>query len=377
MRVTLGAPGRIMPPASKAIEFAQQAEADGFDTIWWPWHLMGWMPDAVWNEDFTELSTFQSNPHLFFDPLIMMGAAGAATDRIRVGVCVTDTIHRHPAMLAQESLTVDHLARGRSILGLGSGERMNVTPYGLEWEKPVGRLEEAIKVLRLLWEADGPVNFEGKFFRLENAVIGLDPYEGRTPPIWLAAHGPRMLRITGRLADGWLPTNMPPETYAEKLGAIRDSAEAAGRDPDAITPSMLAYVICAPDEETLAKMYEAPLARLLFAAVDLSPEMYERHGSSSPFEGGTGFHSFMPTTVTREECERIISHIPGGIVRELTLSGTPARIAEQIRMYAEAGLRDVVLWNITPFADASQSIYSFKAMKTVRELLETEPAPAG
>lgn len=377
MRVTLGAPGRIMPPASKAIEFAQQAEADGFDAIWWPWHLMGWVPDAVWNEDFTELANFQSNPHLFFDPLIMMGAAGAATERIRVGVCVTDTIHRHPAMLAQESLTVDHLARGRSILGLGSGERMNVTPYGLEWEKPVGRLEEAIKVLRLLWEADGPVNFEGKFFRLENAVIGLDPYEGRTPPIWLAAHGPRMLRITGRLADGWLPTNMPPETYAEKLGAIRESAEAADRDPDAITPSMLAYVICAPDEEMLAQMYEAPLARLLFAAVDLSPEMYERHGSSSPFEGGSGFHSFMPTTVSREECERIISHIPGGIVKELTLSGTPERIAEQIRTYAEAGLRDVVLWNITPFADPAQSIYSFKAMKTVRELLETEPAPAG
>ena len=298
MRVTLGAPGRIMPPASKAIEFAQQAEADGFDAIWWPWHLMGWVPDAVWNEDFTELANFQSNPHLFFDPLIMMGAAGAATERIRVGVCVTDTIHRHPAMLAQESLTVDHLARGRSILGLGSGERMNVTPYGLEWEKPVGRLEEAIKVLRLLWEADGPVSFEGKFFRLENAVIGLDPYEGRTPPIWLAAHGPRMLRITGRLADGWLPTNMPPETYAEKLGAIRESAEAAGRDPDAITPSMLAYVICAPDEETLAQMYEAPLARLLFAAVDLSPEMYERHGSTRRSRAARGFHSFMPTTVS-------------------------------------------------------------------------------
>ena len=82
---------------------------------------------------------------MYFDPLIMMGAAGAATERIKVGVSVTDTIRRHPAMLAQAALTVDHLASGRSILGLGSGERMNVAPYGIEWSKPVGRLEEALR----------------------------------------------------------------------------------------------------------------------------------------------------------------------------------------------------------------------------------------
>ena len=375
MRVTLGAPGRIMPPASKAIEFAQQAELDGFDAIWWPWHLMGWTPDSVWSTDMTELAQYQSSPHVYFDPLVMMGAAGAATERIRVGVCVTDTIHRHPAMLAQEALTVDHLAGGRSILGLGSGERMNVTPYGIEWRKPVGRLEEAIAVMRLLWGADGPVDFAGDFFVLEDAVLGLEPYEGTPPPVWLAAHGPRMLGICGRLADGWLPTNIAPEAYAEKLGVIRASAREAGRDAEAITPSMLAYVMCAPDEETLERMCAAPLARLLFAAVDLPPETYERHGSTSPFAGGSGFHSFLPSTVTREEALRIVDHIPPGIVREHTLSGTPEQIADQIRAYQEVGLRDVVLWNITPFGDPRQSVYSFRALRELRELLDAEPAP--
>ena len=288
MRVHLGAPGRIMPPADKAIEFAQQAEADGFDAIWWPCHLMGWTPDSMWTDDVTPLRQFQASPHTYLEPLTMMGAAGAMTERIRVGVCVTDTIRRHPAMLAQQALTVDHLAGGRSILGLGSGERMNVTPYGIEWTKPVGRLEEAIAVIRLLWEAEGPVDFDGRFFRLEDAVLGLEPFEGKPPPIWLAAHGPRMLDICGRLADGWLPTNISPEAYAEKLAAIYRGAEGAGRDPAEITPSMLAYVMCAPDEETLERMCEAPLARLLFAAVDLGPDAYERHGTTSPFEGGSG-----------------------------------------------------------------------------------------
>jgi phthiodiolone/phenolphthiodiolone dimycocerosates ketoreductase len=379
MRVTVGAPGRIMPPAAKAVEFAQRAEAEGYDAIWWPCHLMGWIPDAVWTEDMTELARYQSSPHTHFDPLLMMGAAGAATSSIRVGVCVTDTIRRHPAMLAQAALTADHLARGRAILGLGSGERMNVTPYGMEWRKPVGRLEEALRVMRLLWSTDRPVNFDGAFFQLHDAVLGLEPYEGRPPEVWLAAHGPRMLGITGRLADGWLPTNIRPEAYADKLGAIRRSAEQAGRDPEAITPSMLAYVICAPDEEALERMLAAPMTRMLFAAVDLPPETYIRHGSTSPFEGGTGFHSFLPTTVTREEAERIIAHIPPGIVREHTLCGTPQDIVGQIRAYAEAGLRDVILWNITPFADPSQSVYSFKAMGEVCRLLggQAELAHAG
>jgi phthiodiolone/phenolphthiodiolone dimycocerosates ketoreductase len=370
MRVTLGAPGRIMPPAAKAIEFAQRAEADGFDAIWWPCHLMGWIPDSVWTEDMTELAKYQENPHVHFDPLLMMGAAGAATSKIKVGVCVTDTIRRHPAMLAQAALTADHLAQGRAILGLGSGERMNVTPYGMSFDKPVGVLEEAIKLMRLLWSTTKPVDFHGKFFNLENAVLGLEPYEGVPPQVWVAAHGPRMLKITGRLADGWLPTNIKPEAYAGKLTAIREAAEAADRDPDAITPSMLAYVLCAPDEETLERLCDEPMTRMLFAAVDLPAETYARHGSTSPFEGGTGFHSFLPTTVSRAEAERVVSHIPGGIVREHTLCGTPEMIADQIRAYAEAGLRDVVLWNITPFADASLSVYSFKAMREVRALLE-------
>jgi phthiodiolone/phenolphthiodiolone dimycocerosates ketoreductase len=377
MRVTVGAPGRIMPPASKAVEFAQRAERDGFDAIWWPCHLMGWTPDSMWTPDVTALAEYQASPHVYFDPLMMMGAAGAATSTIKLGVCVTDTIRRHPAMLAQAALTADHLAQGRTILGLGSGERMNVSPYGMEWDKPVGRLEEAISIIRLLWGTDKPVTFHGKFFDLEDAVLGLEPYEGRPPGIWLAAHGPRMLRITGRHADGWLPTNIKPDAYAEKLAAIRESAEGAGRDPDAITPSMLAYVICAPDQETLERLCDAPLARLLFAAVDLPASTYERYGSTSPFEGGTGFHSFLPTTVDRAEAERIASHIPGGIVRDHTLSGTPEQIAEQIRAYQQAGLRDVILWNITAFADPALSIYSFKAMTEVRRLLGDVPEPAG
>jgi phthiodiolone/phenolphthiodiolone dimycocerosates ketoreductase len=369
MSMTVGFPGQIMPPALGAIEMAKRAESNGFDAIWWPCHLMGWHPDSVWNEDFTPLAAIQDNPHTYFEPLTMMGAAGAATSKIRVGTCVTDVIRRHPAMLAEQILTVDHLSSGRSILGLGSGERMNVEPYGIEWSKPVGRLSEAITVMRKLWAAEGPIDFKGEFFNLDQAVLGLPLYEGKDPDIWLASHGPRMLELAGREATGWLPTMMSPEDYAAKLAVIRESAERAGRDPAAIVPSMLAYTMVAPDEETLDRLCDHPLVRLL--CVLFPPAAFEAAGSTPPFEG-SGFHEFIPTKVSREEAERVLSHIPGAMAKNSTLHGTAEQIAEQLRAYEQAGMEDVILWNITPFADPSMTGYSFREMKRVREMMSAD-----
>ena len=176
MEIEFGAPGTIMPPADKAVENARRAEADGYESIWWPSHLMGWHPESVWTEDITPLAKFQDNPHTYFDPLVMMGVAGAVTEKIRVGVVVTDVITHHPAVLAQTALTLDHVTKGRAILGLGSGEQLNVGPYGMEWSKPVGHLDEALDVIRLLWNAEGAVDFDGQFYPLKDAVLGLSPY---------------------------------------------------------------------------------------------------------------------------------------------------------------------------------------------------------
>jgi len=67
MEIEFGAPGTIMPPADKAIDFARRAEAEGYESIWWPSHLMGWHPESVWTEDVTPLARYQANPHTYFD----------------------------------------------------------------------------------------------------------------------------------------------------------------------------------------------------------------------------------------------------------------------------------------------------------------------
>lgn len=368
MEIEFGAPGTIMPPADKAVENARRAEADGYDSIWWPSHLMGWHPESVWTEDITPLATFQANPHTYFDPLVMMGVAGAVTERIRVGVVVTDVLTHHPAVLAQTALTLDHVTKGRAILGLGSGEQLNVEPYGMEWDKPVGHLDEAIDVIRLLWNADGAVDFDGTFYRLTDAVLGLSPYSPGGPPIWVAAHKPRMLGITGRKGDGWLPTKMYAHEYAAALDRIRSAASDAGRPDDAVTPGMLAYLIVGPDAEAVERVKQHPLVRLL--CILLPSEDFAKLGIEPPLgTEGSGFHDFLPTRVPREEALRLAEAIPPRTLDYYAFCGTPDEIVEQFAEYHAHGLRHPILWNITAFGDPLLARFSFTAMNEIREKL--------
>jgi phthiodiolone/phenolphthiodiolone dimycocerosates ketoreductase len=368
MSIELGIPGLIMPPGNKAVGLAKRNEAAGFDAMWWPDHLMGWHPDSVWTEDLTPLAATQPNPHQYFDPLLMMGVVGSQVERMRVGVVVTDLLRRQSAVLAQTMLTLDHVTEGKAILGLGSGERLNITPYGMPFDKPVTRLSEGIDVIRLLWEAEGPVSYEGEFEHLDQAVLGLFPYGDTPPEIWMAAHGPRMLELTGRKADGWLPTKNTTQEYARMLDDVRSAAMDAGRDFDRFTPGMLGYVLVGPDEETVQRLREQPLVRML--CVLLSSEIFRQLGVEPPLQTASGWHGFIPSQVPREESMRIIEAIPPRVVDHYAFCGTPEQVAEEIADYHRAGLQHLVLWNVTAFGDPDLAAYSFKALAEIKSYLE-------
>jgi len=366
--VQLGVPGGIMPPFDKVAQQAQRAEARGYDSVWWPCHLMGWHPRSVWIPEITPLAEVQKNADVYFDPVPAIAAVGSQTQHIRLGIGVTDVIRRHPAMLAQSILTLDHITRGRVILGLGAGEAMNLTPYGLPFEKVASRLKEGLQIIRLLWETDAPVNFEGEFWQLRDAVLGLKPYGDRCPPIWLAAHGPRMLRITGQLADGWLPTRMNPEEYAEKLAVIHQAAIKAGRPADAVTPGMLAYTVLDEDRVVCRRLLEHVLVKGL--CLLLPAEIFERFGAEPPLgRDSSGFHHYIPARVRKEEALAAMRKVPREVAEYFTVHGTPEDAAEQIQELAAAGLRHIVLWNITTFADPSRARSSFQCLDRVKEIL--------
>lgn len=361
----IGAPGNIMPPFEAVLKTATRNERKGYDALWWPDHLMGWHPESIWTPDVTPLANFQSNPHMYFDPVACIAAAATQTDRIRLGTSVTEPVRRHPAMLANEWLTLDHCSKGRVILGIGAGEGENIIPYGMDFSKPASRFEEALTIIRLLWENDEPIDFDGDFWTLRRAVCGMAPSTpGRFPPIWTGAHGPRMLEITGRLADGWLPTRMSPEDYAVRLGTIRAAAEKAGRDFSTFTPALWAYTVVAADHEESHRILNQTLPKG-FQLV-LPSEEYEKRGYVHPLGSNfQGLRDYIPTHFSKDRALDAIAKIPDEISHEHTLHGTPDDIVAEIREFEAVGVRHIVPWNITFLGDATKVRESFHLLDDV------------
>ena len=187
-----------------------------------------------------DLVGVQDHPYQrrYLDTFTLLAALAAATDRIRLFPDVANLPLRHPAMLAKAAASLDLLSGCRFELGLGAGAFWDaVVAMGGPRRSPgeaVEALGEAITLLRLLWNGAPSVRFEGRHYR----VAGLKPGPAPAHPIgiWVGGHGPRMLRLIGSLADGWVPSSpyLPPERLAAAQARIDDAAAAAGRDPAAI-----------------------------------------------------------------------------------------------------------------------------------------------
>lgn len=365
-RVSIGTGGTLGPPASAVATRARKLEKAGFDMITWPDHLMGWLPESLWTPDISPLVALSpsKSPHVFLDAVACIAAASTSTDRIVMGTCVTDPIRRHPAVLANEFLTLHHMSAGRVFLGLGAGEGENTIPYGMDFRYQVSKLEEALKVIRLLWESDGPVDFPGRFFSLQGAVLGLGPYEGTFPPIWIGAHGPKMCEITGTQADGWIPVMMPIEDYRTRLEWIHDAARRSGRSPDSVVAAVRSYVVAHEDHDTAHRMMDHPLVKGL--CLSLPDWLYKTVGADHPM--GDGFHglsSYIPSGIPRDEALALIERIPFELVHQYMLHGTPDDMVSGMTPYVAAGATNVVLHNMGFLADPRT------ATDSLRLLIET------
>jgi phthiodiolone/phenolphthiodiolone dimycocerosates ketoreductase len=287
---------------------------------------------------------------------------------------VTDIIRRSPADVARTFVTLSLATQGRAVLGLGAGERLNTEPYGLDFGWQVSRLEEALHIIRLLWEqppGDAPVSFEGRFWTLDRAVLDLEPYQGIAPPIWLGSHGPRMLRLAGRYADGWLPAYpMDAADYGQRLSVIRAAAREASRDPASITAGYHAYLVPAEDHETSHRMLAAPLAAALSLVAPAAT--WERSGRRHPLgDGFEGLRDYVPEWYSLEELQAAVAAYHPDVIHDQIAHGTAAELAAFFEPLVEAGLEHLVVSNVGPLAGIEHLGSSSAVMKEAVALLQS------
>jgi probable F420-dependent oxidoreductase len=241
------------PETGPLLAMAERAEQAGFDSVW--------IGDSI-----------TARPR--HEPLTLMAAIAARTRRVRLGTGVLLPALRNPVVLAHLIGTVDRIAEGRVILGVGFAAdtpqiRKEFAACGVPFDRRIGRFLETLDICRALWSRDG-VSHEGKHFTLEGATVEPKPHRPGGPPVWIGGSGPTAFREAARF-DAWFPTGPSVEFFAEHFPKIQAAARAAGRPADAVSGAAYVTLALDPDRgkaeqrlhQFLETYYAAPAAAMM------------------------------------------------------------------------------------------------------------------
>jgi F420-dependent oxidoreductase-like protein len=210
-----------------------------------------------------------------FEGWAALAALAAVTERVRVGCLVTGVTYREPAVLAKMAATVNHLSNGRLEFGIGAawhaGEHRI---YGIRFpdvKERQDRLEEAVELIRLLFDAEGPVNFAGKHYRLESAVFMPKCMQKPHPPIMVGGGGEkRTLRTLAKHGDV-MNVSGTPEAVREKIAVLERHCRVAGRDPADITKTVFGTIVVSENQGLIDRV-----AAMFGAGQGLTPDEAKR-----------------------------------------------------------------------------------------------------
>jgi probable F420-dependent oxidoreductase len=215
--------------AKEAVALAQAAEAAGFESLWTVEHTIvpaGYA--SAYPYDPSGKMAGGKNDIPLPDPLIWMAFVAAATTRIKLATGILILPQHNPVLAAKQIATLDHLSRGRILLGVGAGWlQEEFAALGVPFAERGARMDEYIAAMRELWSADKPT-FKGRFVAFEGAYCRPQPVN-KSVPIIVGGHSEPAARRAGRLGDGFFPARGAP---AQLIAIARKAAEAAGRDPD-------------------------------------------------------------------------------------------------------------------------------------------------
>jgi len=303
-------------PIRDGIRYAQAAEARGFEAVW------------------------QAESRLVREATVPMAAYAAHTRRIKVGSGVVNTWTRNVGLLAATFVTLDDLAPGRIILGLGAWWDPLARKVGITRRSPLQCMRETVEACRRLFTLE-EVRYQGEFVHLDG--VRIDVVHGDTSPrripIYIGATGPKMLELAGEIADGVLLNYMVAPRYNDDaLEHIARGARRAGRRLEEIDRPQL--VVCSVDRDRGAALDAARI--LLTQYLGQQPHIMKASGVSPALIDR--INEIVDWPATHEEIVRASRHVPDEVVQMVSASGTPEECRAKVAEYLAHGATCPVLY---------------------------------
>jgi 5,10-methylenetetrahydromethanopterin reductase len=315
-------------PIREGMEFTKYAESKGFAAVW------------------------QADSRLVRDAVVPMAAFAAVTDRITIGSGVVDCWTRNPARLASTFSTLDDLAPGRVVLGLGAWWDPLAAKVGIRRDRPLRVMREVVTAVRSLLHNE-TVTFDGEYVHLDGVELDY-VYQERRPkdvPIYIGATGLKMMELTGEIADGVVLNYLvSPEYNQQAIQALQIGLDRAGRHLVDIDRPQL--VVCSVHED---RQTAIDMARLMVTQyLGQQPHIMKASGVPQSLLDRVG--EVLTWPATHEQVVAASKLVPDEIVHMLTASGTPAEAREQVSHYVRNGCTCPILY---PLGDVYATIDAF------------------
>lgn len=311
-------------PWDELVDYVVAAEQLGVDMVW---VAEAWGCDAA-------------------TPLAFLAAR---TERMLLGSGVFQLGVRSPVMTAQTALTLARISNDRFVLGLGtSGPQVMEGLHGVRFAHPLGRMRETIEILELVFSGE-KVAYTGRHFELplpggEGKALRLAQPANERIPIYLATLSPKLLELTGEVADGWLGTSFVPEAADAYYEHLRAGAQRAGRTLDDIDVCQGAEVAFAEDEDELVAMVDARRSGLAFSLGGMGSATTNFYNRAYARQGFADVAAEVQRLWTAGERQKATALVPDELVLGTTLLGTEPMVAERIRAWRDAGVDTVRLY---------------------------------
>lgn len=295
---------------AEALDLTQHAETLGFDSVW--------VPEAYGT-----------------DAISTLGALAARTERIRLGTGIVNVFSRTPALLAQTAATLDLISGGRFILGLGtSGHQVISGWHGVAFDRPVLRMRETIAIVRQVLRRER-LAFQGQVFQLDQGLKLLARPVRASVPIFLATLSPAGLRLTGELADGWMPTLFSPDHMDLFRADLEAGARAGGRSLDALVIAPHVPVVV-DDDRSRARDAVRPWVALYVGGMgsrkkNFYNEVVTRYGYA---EEARQIQDVYLTGRQRDA----VRLVPDALVDAITIAGPAGYVRERLNAWSAAGV---------------------------------------